>query len=166
MAAVFHHTNIVSHDPERLAQFYIAVFDCVRDGPDRNLQGDWIARGTGLTGAHITGVMLRLPGHGNPGPRLEIFKVAGADVTISGTVDPGPRQPEYLQPRQVTRPGLMHLCFEVDDAHRMLDRILAAGGSRQGDIVDSGTVPGVGRADFVYARDPDGNIVELIAWNR
>lgn len=151
MATVFHHTNIVSHDPERLAKFYIDVFDCVRDGPDRNLQGDWIARGTGLAGAHITGLMLRLPGHGNPGPKLEIFKVAGADPVTPG---------------RVTRPGLMHLCFQVDNAHEVLERILAAGGQRQGEIVDTGTVPGVGQADFGYARDPDGNIVELIAWNR
>ena len=46
MATVFHHTNIVSHDPERLAKFYIEVFGCVRDGPDRNLHGEWIERGT------------------------------------------------------------------------------------------------------------------------
>ena len=151
MAAVFHHTNIVSHDPHRLAQFYIDVFDCVLEGPERNLHGDWIERGTGLPGAQITGLMLTLPGFGNPGPRLEIFKVAGADAAT---------------PAQVTRPGLMHLCFEVDDAHETLDRILAAGGQRQGEIVDSGTIPGVGRADFVYARDPDGNIVELVAWNK
>jgi len=151
MATTFHHTNIVSHDPDRLAQFYIDVFDCVRDGPERNLRGDWIERGTGLPGARINGLMLRLPGHGDPGPRLEIFKVAGADAATPG---------------RVTRPGLMHLCFEVDDAHETLDRILAAGGERQGEIVDSGTIPGVGRADFVYARDPDGNIVELVAWNK
>ena len=151
MAAVFHHTNIVSEDPERLAKFYIDVFGCVRQGPDRNLQGEWIERGTGLAGAHITGLMLRLPGHGEHGPRLEIFKVAGNDTPTPG---------------RVTRPGLMHLCFEVDNAYQTLDSILAAGGQRQGEIVDSGTVPGVGRADFVYARDPDGNIVELIAWNK
>lgn len=150
MATAFHHTNIVSHDPERLAAFYIDVFDCVRDGPERDLRGDWIERGTGLQGAHITGVMLRLPGHGDPGPRLEIFKVDGAETGQGGKVD---------------RTGLMHLCFEVENAHETLDRILAAGGRIQGEIVDSGTIPGVGRADFVYARDPDGNIVELVSWS-
>lgn len=154
MAAVFHHVNIMSPDPERLARFYIEVFGCERDGPDRDLQGDWIARGTGLPGAHITGLMLRLPApahaDGRPGARLEIFKVEGA---------------ELQEPGRVTRPGLMHLCFEVDDAHDTLARMLAAGGAVQGEIVDSGTVPGVGRADFCYARDPDGNIVELVAWN-
>ena len=151
MATVFHHTNIVSHDPERLAKFYIEVFGCVRDGPDRNLHGEWIERGTGLAGAHITGLMLRLPGHGTPGPKLEIFKVAGADPSV---------------PAQVTRPGLMHLAFQVDDAAETHARILAAGGSKLGEVVDSGLIPGVGRAHFTYARDPDGNIVELISWTR
>jgi catechol 2,3-dioxygenase-like lactoylglutathione lyase family enzyme len=150
MGAVFHHTNIVSHDPDRLAQFYIDVFECSRNGPQRNLQGDWIERGTGLKNAHITGVMLHLPGHGDKGPNLEIFKVDGSDPSVPG---------------KVNRPGLMHLCFTVDDAHETLDRILAAGGQRQGEIVDTGTIPGVGRADFAYARDPDGNIVEIIAWH-
>lgn len=151
MGAVFHHTNINSHDPERLAQFYIEVFGCTRNGPQRNLQGDWIERGTGLKGARITGVMLRLPGHGEKGPNLEIFKVEGSE-----TAEPG----------RVTRPGLMHLCFEVDDAHATLERIIASGGRPEGEIVDTGTLPGVGRADFTYARDPDGNIVELISWKR
>jgi glyoxylase I family protein len=150
MGAVFHHTNIVSHDPERLAEFYIDVFDCTRNGPRRDLQGDWIERGTGLKDAHITGVMLRLPGHGDEGPNLEIFKVEGSDPTVPG---------------KVNRPGLMHVCFTVDDAYETLDKILAAGGQRQGEIVDTGVVPGVGRADFAYARDPDGNIVEIVAWH-
>ena len=151
MGAVFHHTNINSHDAERLAQFYIDVFGCTRNGPQRNLRGDWIERGTGLKGAEITGVMLRLPGHGDNGPNLEIFEVKGSEPSTPG---------------RVTRPGLMHVCFEVDDAYATLERIIAAGGRAEGEIVDSGIVPGVGRADFTYARDPDGNIVELIAWHR
>ncbi len=81
---------------------------------------------------------------------LTVFKVAGA---------------ESPQPGQVTRPGLMHLCFEVDNAHETLAQMLAAGGSVKGEIVDSGTITGVGRADFCYARDPDGNILELVSWN-
>lgn len=151
MGTVFHHTNIVSHDPEKLADFYINVFGCTRNGPNRNLQGDWIERGTGLKGAHITGVMLRLPGHGDAGPNLEIFRVEGAEPSNPGKVD---------------RPGLMHICFEVDDAHETLSKVFAAGGQKQGEIVDSGLVPGVGRANFGYARDPDGNIIEIISWNR
>lgn len=149
MGAAFHHTNIVSHDPGRLAAFYMDVFGCTRSGPERDLQGEWIERGTGLEGAHITGFMLKLPGHGDSGPNLEIFKVEGSDPSVPG---------------KVNRPGLMHLCFMVDDVEETLTRMLAAGGQLQGEVVDTGAIPGVGRADFVYARDPDGNIVELVAW--
>lgn len=151
MDAVFHHTNIVSHNAERLAQFYINVFGCTRSGPRRNLQGDWIERGTGLKGAHIQGVMLRLPGHGDSGPNLEIFEVAGSEPSTPG---------------KVNRPGLMHLCFVVKNAEETLQHILAAGGQLQGEIVDTGRIPGVGRADFTYARDPDGNILEIISWDQ
>ncbi|MEZ5688294.1 MAG: VOC family protein [Caenibius sp.] len=151
MGAIFHHTNIVSHDPGKLAAFYMDVFGCTLNGPERNLQGEWIERGTGLEGAHITGWMLRLPGHGESGPNLEIFKVEGSEPSVGG---------------KVNRPGLMHICFEVDDAHETMARILAAGGAKQGEIVDSGPIPGVGRANFAYAKDPDGNIVEIISWNR
>ena len=80
-----------------------------------------------------------------------VFKVAGADPSV---------------PAQVTRPGLMHLAFQVDDAAETHARILAASGSKLGEVVDSGLIPGVGRAHFTYARDPDGNIVELISWTR
>jgi len=149
MPAIYNHTNIVSHDPDRLAAFYIDVFDCVRQGPERNLEGAWIERGTGVPGVRIRGVHLRLPGHGDTGPTLEIFRVEGSD---------------HSPPKSVTQPGLMHLCFTVEDVHASLDRILAAGGSRQGEIVTTDPIKGVGVADFVYARDPDGNIVELVAW--
>lgn len=149
MAIVYNHTNIVSHDPEQLAAFYIKVFGCVRQGPARDLHGEWLERGTGLKGARIRGVHLRLPGYGDTGPVLEIFRVDGAGPSIPG---------------EVNRPGLMHICFTVDDVHETLNQVLAAGGQRQGKIVHTGTIKGVGAADFVYARDPDGNIVELVAW--
>lgn len=149
MTTVFHHTNIVSGDPERLARFYMDVFGFELSGPERNLHGDWIERGTGLKGARIKGLMLKLPGQGDNATRLEIFRVEG--------LEPAP-------PRTVNRPGLMHVCFQVEDAHETMRKVIAAGGERQGEIVDTGLVPGVGSADFVYARDPDGNIIEVIAW--
>ncbi|MGD9664578.1 MAG: VOC family protein [Novosphingobium sp.] len=148
MPTVFNHANIVSPDPERLAQFYCTVFDCVRHGPERNLHGEWLERGMGLAGARVHGIFLRLPGHGENGPSLEIFSLDGVKLA---------------DPRPVDKSGLMHLCFNVDDAHETLSRILAAGGSRQGEIVRA-PVKGVGAADFVYARDPDGNIIEISAW--
>ena len=54
----------------------------------------------------------------------------------------------------------MHMAFEVNDIDERLARLLAAGGETLGEIV-SATVEGVGDVRFVYARDPEGNIVEL-----
>jgi glyoxylase I family protein len=147
MSVRYSHTNIVSHDPERLGAFYVEVFGCVRTGPDRVLEEEWIGRGIGMPGARVHGFHLRLPGHGEAGPTLEIFKVSDLDA-VGGSV--------------ITRPGLMHMAF--DDIEDALERVLAAGGSRQGEIIEA-VSPGLRRAGFVYARDPDGNIVELLQWH-
>jgi catechol 2,3-dioxygenase-like lactoylglutathione lyase family enzyme len=144
----FSHTNIVARDVERLGAFYIDVFGCVVSGPERDLGGEWLERGTGLPGARIRGIHLRVPGHGDYGPALEIFSVEGLEPAV---------------PSVVNRAGLMHIAFSVDDVPGTLERIIAAGGEALGEIVEA-DVAGVGRADFVYTRDPEGNIVELLSW--
>jgi len=45
------------------------------------------------------------------------------------------------------------------------DTVLAAGGRKLGDIV-SVEIPGAGKITFVYAADPEGNIIELQEWAR
>jgi predicted enzyme related to lactoylglutathione lyase len=147
MATRFNHTNIVARDPERLGAFYIEVFGCVRFGADRNLAGDWLERGMGLPGARVRGFFLRLPGHGDEGPTLEIYSL--------DDIEPGTTA--------VNRPGLMHIAFNVDDIEETVRRVLIAGGRMQGEIVEA-NVPNVGRAGFVYTRDPEENIVELLEW--
>jgi len=148
MTVRYNHTNIVARDPERLSAFYAEVFGCVRSGPPRDLGGAWLERGMGLRGARVHGFHLRLPGHGEAGPTLEIFRVDELEAGVGSVVN---------------RPGLMHIAFDVDDIEGTLDRILAAGGAKQGEIVEA-EVEGVGRAGFVYTRDPEGNIVELLEW--
>ena len=147
MPTRFGHTAIVARDPESLAAFYIEVLDCEISGPRRDLFGTALERGMGLPGAHVQGVHLRLPGHGGQGPVLEIFRL---EQTVPGS-------------DAVNRVGLMHIAFSVDDVQTTLDRITAAGGSSQGELAEV-SVAGVGTAEFVYARDPEGNIVELQGW--
>ena len=65
------HTNLVARDWRRLADFYIKVFGCTPVPPERDLSGDWLDKATSLQDAHIRGVHLRLPGHGDAGPTLE-----------------------------------------------------------------------------------------------
>ncbi len=143
------HTNIISHDWEKLAGFYIEVFDCTLVPPIRNQQGQWLSNGTGVKDAHLTGAHLRLPGYDEDGPTLEIYQ-------YSKTIDA-----QLAEPNQR---GYGHLAFEVDDVLDVLQKLEAAGGSRNGEPT-SRQIDGLGTITFVYARDPDGNLIELQQWS-
>jgi catechol 2,3-dioxygenase-like lactoylglutathione lyase family enzyme len=142
------HTNIVARDWQRLARFYEEVLGCLPITPERDLVGPWLESATGVPGAQIRGIHLRLPGHGEDGPTLEIFEY------------------NHLKARPETatnRPGLAHLAFGVDDVGQALEAVLNAGGGAVGELV-SVDVAGVGTIDFVYVTDPEGNIIELQCW--
>lgn len=142
------HTNLTARDWRRLADFYIAAFGCELVPPERDLSAEWLAKATGIPGAHLRGVHLRLPGHGPTGPTLEIFTY---DSTTSGT----PPSPD--------RAGFGHIAFQVPDVHAAHAAVLALGGSPVGQIVEV-EIPGAGPLTWVYVRDPEGNIVELQKW--
>lgn len=148
MSVRYVHTNIIAQDWRKLARFYQEVFSCVPLLPERNQAGVWLERGTGVEGAALQGVHLRLPGHGEDGPTLEIYSY----TTMLG-------KPEAHANRQ----GLGHLAFSVDDVEGTLGAVLERGGAALGDTVTS-EVPGAGRVTFVYATDPEGNILELQQW--
>jgi catechol 2,3-dioxygenase-like lactoylglutathione lyase family enzyme len=147
--ARFGHVNLTSRDWRRLAAFYTDVFGCELVPPERDIRSDDLDRATGLTGAHLTGAHLRLPGHGPEGPTIEIFQY---DI-----VEPGP-------PTKVDRGGWGHVAFQVPDVPAAVEAVLAAGGGRVGDIITTTTATGR-RVTWCYATDPDGNIVELQAWS-
>jgi catechol 2,3-dioxygenase-like lactoylglutathione lyase family enzyme len=148
MATTFSHTNIVARDPERLAAFYSDVFGCVCSGPARHLAGEWLERGMGLPGAKLDAIHLALPGVGDSGATLELFTLPDLEESTLPSVNAA---------------GLMHLAFAVDDIEHTLAQLLAAGGEKLGQISDA-DIPGVGRAQFIYTRDPEGNILELQEW--
>ncbi len=148
MRARYVHTNLVARDWRALAAFYERVFGCEPAGPERDLAGDWLSAGTAVAAARLRGRHLRLPGHGERGPTLEIFEYA--------EVLPG------LAPA-ANRAGLGHLAFEVDDVASAVRAVLAAGGSAHGDVV-SHDVAGLGRLTFAYVRDPEANLIELQCW--
>lgn len=142
------HTNLIARDYKHLAEFYCAVFGCAPVPPERNLRGGWLDRGTGLKNTHLEGLHLRLPGHGDRGPTLEIFSYQ--------PLDDAPASP-------ANRRGYGHLAFHVEDVSGALERVLHHGGSRLGEIVQH-EVPGAGHLTFTYCRDPEGNILELQNW--
>ena len=53
--------------------------------------------------------------------------------------------------------------FAVEDVDEALKAVIAAGGGSVGETATA-EVKGVGVLRVVYARDPEGNIVELQKW--
>ncbi|MEJ2037677.1 MAG: VOC family protein [Desulfosarcinaceae bacterium] len=148
MKATYKHTNLIAGDWRRLAEFYENVFGCRRLPPERDLSGEWLSQGTGVNDAHIRGVHLALPGYGDNGPTLELFQYD------RNAPKPSPA---------ANREGFTHIAFEVDDVAGYLAAIKQHGGKDLGRIT-SKEVPGVGTLTFVYATDPEGNILELLSW--
>ena len=144
------HTNVIARDWRSLAAFYASTLGCRQVGPEGDLSGAWIDALTAIRGAHVTGAHLLLPGHGEDGPTLEVFA-----YEPGATGEPGP----------VNRPGFGHLAFHVDDVEATLAAVIAAGGSTLGEVVQR-EYPELGTLTAVYARDPEGNILELQNWER
>jgi predicted enzyme related to lactoylglutathione lyase len=149
MAVKYVHTNLVTRDWQGLAEFYINVFACKAKPPERDLKGAWVDSLTSLKNVHIRGIHLLMPGYGRSGPTLEIFQYS--------------RRRRRTLP-QTDQPGLGHIAFAVTNVTQMIKRLGKNGGRLVGKRVTT-TIEGVGRVDVVYARDPEGNIIEVQKWS-
>lgn len=147
--ARFGHVNLVARDWPALATFYERVFGCEFVPPERDFSGPDLEAGTGVPGASLRGVHLRLPGGGDGGPTLEIFEYQPAL--------------EPLQPA-VNRPGFGHVAFVVPSVPDARDIVLREGGRAVGEMVTFTTADGR-RVTWCYVTDPEGNILELQAWS-
>ena len=144
------HTNIIAKDWKKVSQFYQRVFGCKPVPPERNLKGDWLDSLTGFENVHITGEHLTLPGYEEDHPTLEIFSYNYTDES---------------NPKTLNGVGLSHLAFEVEDVPLVLKKILEEGGSQVGELIKT-TYPNNVTATFVYAKDIEGNIIELQSWEK
>lgn len=145
------HTNLVARDWRPLARFYAEVFGCVVLSPERDYAGRDLEAGTRVPGARLRGAHLRLPGHGDGGPTLEIFQYDPEGASPAG-------------PPAANRPGFGHIAFtvpSVPDARRV---VLERGGSELGEIVTLALSTGA-KVTWCYVRDPEGNLVELQSWS-
>ena len=148
MKLKYTHTNIIARNYQKLAEFYANVFECEPVYPERNLSGEWIERLTGLKDVQIRGLHLRLPGY-SEAPTLEIFQYNQEDFSNEMPA--------------INRPGFAHIAFQVDDVGFYLDKLIANGGRKLGETVEK-EIEGAGILTVVYARDPEGNIVEIQNW--
>ena len=144
------HTNLIARDWQVLAKFYQDVFGCVVVPPERDFQGTDLEAGTGLSGAHLRGVHLRLPGYGDTGPTLEVFNYN----ILTDRSEPA-----------VNRPGYGHIAFNVDDVRAAREAIFAHGGHPIGEVVTMTIATGA-QVTWCYVTDPEGNILELQSWRR
>lgn len=147
--ARFGHVNVTGRDWRRLATFYTDLFGLELVPPERDYRSADLDAATRIPGAHLTGAHLRLPGHGQTGPTLEIYQY---DV-----VEPA-REPK------VDRSGWGHIAFQVPVVEAALEEVVVAGGGRFGEIVTLTTADGR-HVTWCYATDPDGNLIELQAWS-
>ena len=142
------HTNIIAQDWRMLCDFYIEVLNCTPKPPQRDQSGGWLDRGLGISNAHLKGMHLLLPGHGDGGPTLEIYQYS--ELIPSAKSYPNKK-------------GYGHLAFEVEDVAEVLNKALQHGAQKSGEI-SSNQVPGVGIITFIYIYDPEGNLIELQSW--
>jgi lactoylglutathione lyase len=142
------HTNLVARDWKRLSKFYVKVFGCSFKPPERNLKGNWLDELTSMKSAEVHGIHLHLPGFDGTGPTLEIFQYSKSGKHGAA---------------KINQPGFAHIAFAVRNIKQMLRKVKSNGGSSVGKLVST-TIEGVGRINVVYARDPEGNIIELQKW--
>jgi predicted enzyme related to lactoylglutathione lyase len=146
--AKYRHTNIVAQDWRKVAEFYERVLGCKPVPPERAAVGEWVEQCTGVPGAEVRGIHLRLPGYGDDGPTLEIFQYNNTEEQVKTAIN---------------RPGLAHLAFEVDDVAAAKDEVLAAGGFCVGEMITT-EITNAGTITLIYMTDPEGNIIELQKW--
>lgn len=143
------HTNLICEDWEAQLKFYRKVFKCKLVPPLRNQKGTCLDKGLGIKNAHLKGAHMRLPGYGKDGPTLELYTYK--KIKKQGKVLPNQR-------------GYGHIAFEVGKVDKVVKRLLKHGGSLNGEVVKR-KVDGLGILTFVYARDPEDNLIELQHWD-
>lgn len=148
MKVKYVHTNLIAKDWKTLSDFYVKVFDCQYKYPERNLSGEWLDKLTSIKDSGIRGIHLIVPGYGKDGPTIEIFQY---NKNIEN------------KNKEINTEGFGHIAFLVDDVEVYLKKVIENGGSSVGDCVN-GYVEGVGKINLVYAKDPEGNIIEIQKW--
>jgi catechol 2,3-dioxygenase-like lactoylglutathione lyase family enzyme len=140
-----HHTAIIVKNLDRSLYFYHDVLGLpMSQEPSGWMEGETLARGTGVPGARLRNALLRIGSDAT----LELLEYAnrpeGNDTPI---------QQNYL--------GAMHIALRVDDIVAKKAELEAQGVEFMADVnaFDEGALAGW---RWVYFRDPDGISLELV----
>ena len=146
------HINIVVSDMERSVRFYTELLG-LRRGFATTLQGEWVERVTGLSGAVADCVFLETD---DPTVRLELLQYRSPEGVALG--------PNRLPNTH----GLRHLAFTVDGEALapLVERLRAADVEVVSDPVQVPfRVANLGQKRLFYFYDPDGAVIELAAYD-
>ena len=136
------HTGITVSDLHRSCSFYRDILQLAVSEPVR-LAGPAVARITAIPDAELDVALVRCPGH-----VLELLCFV---------------RPEHKQRSSLRTcdPGAFHICLKVRELDRLLQAIRVAGFEAMSSVETLREGPACGMR-VVYARDPDGVVLELI----
>jgi lactoylglutathione lyase len=135
------HVSFTVPDIDTAMRFWCDVLGFER-APIRERRGSWVEKVTGVAGAKIR--VVHLHGYGHHMEFIEYF-------------EGGRETPKELP----DRPGVGHVCLEVDDIHDTERRLLAAGATPLGAMTEI-REPDMTPCIAGYLRDPNGIIIELL----
>lgn len=125
--------KLATSDPERLARFYQDAFGCEVIRPLTKLESPaW--RGVGASDSLISILIMSLPGEAN----MSLELITGTGLGTGSGI----------------------LTFYVDDLEAAVEKVIAAGGSHRGEVVEFMAAIG-SPFRFVFMMDPEGNVVDL-----
>ncbi len=137
----YKHTNLIAKDWRALSGFYQRALNLTAIGQRRDLSASGWDRLTGIPGAHITGEHLKLPGRGRDAGDLFLRRGAPGCQGLSRAGF------AHIASRWTTYAGRWTGCWRRAAARRA--RVVSV------------EYPLDVTATFVYAKDPEGNLIEL-----
>ena len=136
------HVGFTVTDLDRSLKFYTEVLECTV-AFQQEKKGGYLGAIVGYPDADVRMAQVQPPGNT---PRIELFEYR-APKTAS----------RDLEPRNV---GNAHICFVVDDLHKMYERLVEHNVITFSEPIEIDT--GVNAGGFgLYERDPDGITIEL-----
>jgi len=144
MTAIVHHVGFTVSDLERALGFWEGALG-MRQVMRQERRGGYLEAIVKEPGCYVLQCQLELT---EGGTRVELFEYVEPEGATVRT-----------RPRDV---GFAHVAVRCDDVEPLLERLVAAGGTPFGEIVevDGGANKG---AKAIYVRDPDGHVLELFS---